>query len=418
MHASAPTTPTGTPHAAAPLNLGTAPEQRRRPASAQAPHGDHATARQLNPHHVRILMIDDEELNLEVIRELLCLEGYQNFQLSTDPVQALQQLEEEVYDLILLDIQMPVMNGLEVLRSIRSNPRLSTLPIIILTANSDDDTKLAALDLGATDFLRKPVHRGELAARIRNVLTVKAHQDYLEDHSSMLEQAVRQRTRQLEETRLEVIHCLARAAEFRDDDTGNHVRRVGRYARLIGQQLGLETEYLDTLELAAQLHDIGKIGIPDDILLKPGRLTDEQFEFMQRHSAFGKKIVTPMSSHESQLVRGHVQIGGKILGSVQSPFLQMACRIALTHHEKWDGSGYPLGLAGTDIPLEGRITAVADVFDALSCKRPYKPAFPLEKCFSILRDGRGSHFDPDCIDAFFDITDRIIETQIEFADEA
>ncbi|TWU07667.1 HD-GYP domain-containing protein [Stieleria varia] len=369
-----------------------------------------------DPGDIRILMVDDEELNLDVIRGYLSMDGYKQFLMTTDPVQSLQLMEKNDVDIVLLDVQMPVMNGLDVLRAIRGSRHSATLPVIVLTANADDETRLHALKLGATDFLQKPVSRVELTARIQNTLSVKAYHDRLENESQMLQTAVRERTKQLEASRMEVINCLARAAEFRDDDTGNHVLRVGRYARIIGQQMGLDANYLEILEPAAQLHDVGKIGVPDNILLKPGKLTAEEFEYMQRHCGFGKRIVTPMTAEESSIVRNHAELGAKILGITESPILEMAQRIALTHHEKWDGSGYPLGLSGENIPLEGRITAVADVFDALSSKRPYKPAFPLDKCFSIMREGSGQHFDPKCIEAFFAAVDRIVQTQIDFAD--
>jgi putative two-component system response regulator len=248
------------------------------------------------------------------------------------------------------------------------------------------------------------------------VLTVKAYHDRLCRYSEELEQAVRERTTDLEASRLELIRCLARAAEFRDDDTGQHIIRVGRYARIIGEQLGVSAEVLDVLEPAAQLHDVGKIGIPDSILLKPGKLIPEEFEIMQKHCGFGKRIVECLPVHEAEIIQRHTDVGAKIVDVGRSPILKMAKRIALTHHERWDGSGYPLGLAGHDIPIEGRITAVADVFDALSSKRVYKPAFPLEKCFEILQQGRGTQFDPAVVDAFIARRETIVQVQIDLAD--
>ena len=364
----------------------------------------------------RILIVDDEPLNIEVVREYLGMEGYRQVQATTDPVEALSTLDANDYDLVMLDIQMPLVNGFEILQTIRESKKFKTLPVVILTASTDDETRLQALQLGATDFLAKPVNQFELTARVRNLLSVKTHQDQLKVYSQELEQRVRQRTAELEASRREVIHCLARASEFRDDDTGNHVLRVGRYARLIAAELGMDEDYLELIEPAAQLHDVGKIGIPDSILLKPGKLTEDEFEYMQRHCGFGKRIISPLNIEGSVAVRRHAEIGSRIMDSASSPVLEMAKRIALTHHEKYDGSGYPLGLAGEDIPLEGRITAVADVFDALSSKRPYKPAFPMEKCFAILKQDRGTHFDPDCIDAFFRCRQQIIEAQLSFAD--
>ncbi|MBX3444416.1 MAG: response regulator [Planctomyces sp.] len=363
----------------------------------------------------RIMIVDDEPLNIAVVQGYLEMEGYLNVLSSDHAPQALPQIGLHRPDLVLLDIHMPHIDGLEILTAIRKDAQLAHIPVVILTASADDETKIRALRAGATDLLCKPVHREELMARIGNVLQVKAWQDHLAGYSQELEEAVRQRTVELEASRLEVIQCLARAAEFRDDDTGQHIVRVGRYARLIGEQLGLPRPVLEILEPAAQLHDVGKIGISDTILLKPGKLTPEEFDLMQSHCGFGKKIVDLLPESEVRLLRTHTELGAKIMDVGGSPILAMAKRIALTHHERWDGTGYPLRLSGTDIPLEGRITAVADVFDALSSKRPYKPAFPLEQCFSILEEGRGRQFDPEVLDAFFACRDRIIATQIELA---
>ena len=363
-----------------------------------------------------ILIVDDEPLKIEVVRRYLEIGGYQNL-ISTDHAgQALPLMGLNRPDVVLLDIHMPEINGLEILAAIRSDESLCRTPVIILTGSSDPDTKLIALQAGATDLLPKPVHSEELLARLGNVLKVKAYQDRLYRHSEELEEAVRRRTAELEASRLDVIHCLARAAEFRDDDTGQHVIRVGRYARVIAERLGFSKRELDIIEPAAQLHDVGKIGIADSILLKPGKLTPEEFEMMQKHCGFGKKIAQPVSDSDAVVLRNHTDIGARIMNTGSSPILEMARRIALTHHERWDGTGYPLGLAGDDIPLEGRITAVADVFDALSSKRPYKPAFPLQKCFAIMAEGRGTQFDPEILDAFFDRRDDIIQVQINSAD--
>ncbi|MCA9009733.1 MAG: response regulator [Planctomycetaceae bacterium] len=363
-----------------------------------------------------ILIVDDEPLNIEVVRRYLELGGYRNLISSDHAGQALPLIGLNRPDVVLLDIHMPEVNGLDILAAVRSDESLCRTPVIILTGSSDPETKLVALQAGATDLLQKPVHSEELLARLGNVLRVKAYQDRLCQHSEELEEAVRRRTAELEASRLDVIHCLARAAEFRDDDTGQHVIRVGRYARVIAQQLGFSNERLNILEPAAQLHDVGKIGIADSILLKPGKLTPEEYELMQKHCGFGKKIADRVSDHEEQFLRRHTDIGARIMNASSSPILELARRIALTHHERWDGSGYPLGLAGEDIPLEGRITAVADVFDALSSKRPYKPAFPLQKCFKIMEEGRGNQFDPIVLDAFFTCRDEIIQIQIDSAD--
>lgn len=387
------------------------PQQLSSSAGHDCPQGPFESLKQST-----IMIVDDEEANIDIVAEHLQGDGYRNLVYTHDPFRARLLANRERPDLILLDIHMPRMNGFEVLQQIRSDEALCRTPVVILTSSTDEDEKVHALELGATDFLNKPIHRGELLARLRNILMAKGYQDHLRQYSEMLESAVRQRTRELETSRQDVIHCLARAAEFRDTDTGQHVIRVGRYCRVIGEVLGLDRGNLELLEQAAKLHDIGKIGIPDAILLKPGKLTADQIEAMQKHSNFGKKIIEGIANSELDQLRQHVEIGSTILHAGRSPLLQLAMKIALTHHERWDGTGYPLGLAGEDIPLEGRITAVADVFDALSAKRPYKPAFPLEKCLAIMTDGRGSHFDPQILDAFFSRRNDIIEIQISCAD--
>jgi putative two-component system response regulator len=304
----------------------------------------------------------------------------------------------------------------DVLKLIRRHDELTHLPVLILTASADRTTKLTVLNLGATDFLTKPIDPSEMAPRVRNVLSVKRYHDSLRNHAQALEEAVRQRTAELESSRMDVIHCLARAVEYRDDHTGRHVERVGRYSGMIARTLKMDSATCSMIELASQLHDVGKIGVPDDILLKPGRLTPEEYERMQKHTLFGRKIVEQMSEREWEKLRQHVQIGCRILDAPRSPLLTMASRIALTHHERWDGSGYPLGLAGEDIPIEGRITAVADVFDALSSVRPYKPSYPIDKCFKILESESGTHFDPKVIEAFFSRRDDVVRTQLDLAD--
>ena len=231
------------------------------------------------------------------------------------------------------------------------------------------------MELGATDLLGKPIRPTELLPRVRNALVVKAHNDYLRSYAQQLERQVRQRTGELNGSRLELIHCLARIAEYRDNETGRHVIRVGRYAGIIARQLGLEESAAELIEHAAPLHDIGKIGIPDAILLKPGQLTPDEYELMQRHAGIGRKTFQPMSCSDWKAFRSHTLLGEMIMDLDSSPLITMAGEIALTHHEKWDGSGYPLALSGEDIPLSGRIVAVADVFDALVESPPLQTGF-------------------------------------------
>ena len=364
----------------------------------------------------KILIVDDEPINVKVCQKYLHELGYKRCIGLTDSARTIAVILEERPDVVILDVMMPVVSGMDVLKLIRRHDELMHLPVLILTASSDRTTKLSVLNLGATDFLTKPIDPSELSPRIRNVLVVKRYHDTLRNHAQALEEAVRQRTAELESSRMDIIHCLARAVEYRDDQTGRHVERVGRYAGIIAGALGMDDATVTMIEQAAQLHDVGKIGVPDDILLKPGALTPEEFERMQKHTLFGRNIVEQMSDRDWEKLRQHVQIGSRILAAPRSPLLSMAARIALTHHERWDGSGYPLGLAGEDIPLEGRITAVADVFDALSSHRPYKPSYPVDKCFGILRSESGAHFDPKVIEAFFSRRDQIVRTQMDLAD--
>jgi putative two-component system response regulator len=364
----------------------------------------------------KIMIVDDEPINVKLARKYLMMEGYRKFVVTTDSREAVRLLTDEAPDVLLLDIMMPDVSGLEILATLRADKRWLQLPIIVLTAANDQIIKRQALDSGASDFLAKPVDPTDLVPRIRNALIVKRHYDHLQRYSEQLEAEVARRTAELARSRQEVIHCLARAAEFRDDDTGRHVLRVGRYARLIAEELGWKGEQLEMLEQAAQLHDIGKIGVPDAILLKPGKLEPDEFEIMQKHSAFGTRITQGLPPNEVNQLRGHAELGSRLLATTESPVLALAATISLSHHEKWDGSGYPLGLAGDDIPIAGRITALADVFDALSSKRPYKPAFPLEQCFAIIQEGRGSHFDPTVVDAFFCRQQDIVQSQMQYAD--
>ena len=363
-----------------------------------------------------VMIVNDEPVNIKVVQKYLKLAGYHRFVPMSDPRAALEHISREPPDVLLLDIVMPEVSGFEILERIRTQPQWMQIPVIVLTSSDDESTRTQALQLGATDFLAKPVSATELLPRIRNALLLKAHYDELQSRAHDLEEQVRRRTTELETSRLELIHCLARAAEYRDNETGRHVIRVGRYAGLIARQLGLDRPTAERIELAAPLHDMGKIGIPDAILLKPGKLTPEEFEVMQKHTLYGKRTFEPMGHDELGTYQSHTVVGQMILDVPTSPIITTAAEIALTHHERWDGSGYPMGLSGEDIPLSGRITAVADVFDALSTRRPYKPAFPMDRCFALMEEGRGTHFDPRVLDAFLARRDEVIHIRVECAD--
>lgn len=334
----------------------------------------------------RILAIDDEPDNLLLIRLALRKIGYSACETVTDPVQAVAQFHAEAFDLVLLDYNMPVMSGLDVLSAISEKSRREQIPVVMVTAQGDRDTRLLTLNAGAKDFLAKPLDLAELTVRVHNLLETRALHLELRQQNQHLEEKVAQRTEELHSTRLEVIRRLARAAEFRDNETGLHVQRMSLYAEAIGRQLGLSAWDLDLLINACPMHDLGKIGVSDLILLKPGKLTPEEFAVMQQHSTIGANI---LQGHDSAL-------------------LKAAHDIALSHHERWNGCGYPQGLAGEAIPLMARIAAVADVFDALTMVRPYKKAWSPEAARNEIVSQSGAHFDPAVVAAFECCFDEIL----------
>ena len=374
-----------------------------------APHRDVSSA--------RILIIDDEPINVKVVCRYLREAGYKNCTTTNDSVSAIDLIRREQPDLVLLDLMMPQVDGLQILKMVRQDRDLLQTPVVVLTATDDRSTKMAALELGANEFLTKPVDPTDLLPRIRNVLTVKAYQDHLTNYARELERKVQERTAELEASRLEVIYCLGRAAEYRDNETGKHIIRVGRYVGVIARALGLDQRTVQLLENAAPLHDMGKIGIPDAVLLKPGRLDEAEVEIMRRHTEYGCDIVSTMNRDEWRDYAQHTSLGADFMLKTCSPILKIASIIAMTHHERWDGTGYPRGFKGEEIPLEGRITAVADVFDALGTKRPYKTPLPVDECFRIMEQNRGTHFDPKVLDAFFASTDEILRIRVDYADE-
>jgi putative two-component system response regulator len=363
-----------------------------------------------------ILIVDDEPINVLLVQNCLVQSGYARVVTVTDPAETWTTILRDHPDVILLDIVMPGVSGLEILTQIRQNPATAHLPVIILTASDDEETQVRALERGATDFLAKPVRSMDLLPRVRNALLVKAHHDHLQDYARSLEREVRLRTAELAASRLELIHCLARVAEYRDNETGRHVMRVGRYSGIIARKMGLEPSTVELIEHAAPLHDIGKIGIPDSILLKRDKLTPDEYQLMQKHVLLGKRTFEQMTIEEWKMFRSHTFVGEMIMDLQTSPLITMAAQIALSHHERWDGTGYPLGLAREEIPLAGRIVAVADVFDALSSKRPYKPPLPMEECLRIMIEGRGTQFAPAALDAFLNAREEVVRTRVEFAD--
>ncbi len=382
-----------------------------------AARGNYGQENATNIYSAKIMIVDDEPINIKVLRKYLSTASYENFVTCSDAQSAISIVRQERPDLLLLDVVMPNVNGLDILAHLRQDKRLSGIPIIILTASSNPKIKTQALEIGATDFLAKPVDPSELILRVRNVLTVKEHQDHLAEYTVQLEREVTKRTKDLAISRQEVVECLARAAEFRDESTGQHIVRVGKIAAMTARALGMPDSFCYTIEQAAQLHDVGKIAVPDDILRKPGRLDQEEYELMKRHCFYGQKILQRMTDEEFELAKENRDSGNQILESRSSELIRLAARIAMTHHERWDGEGYPYGLAGEDIPIEGRITAVADVYDALSSKRVYKPAFSPAECVAMIQEQSGSHFDPRVVRAFMTVLPEVEQLKLELHDE-
>lgn len=360
----------------------------------------------------RILIVDDDPLVVRMIQHHLSKAGFCDFVTCHRSLAAMDLVHSSEPDLAIIDVMMPGMSGLDLLEEIRSDDVCWQLPILIITSSNQESIKVEALELGATDFIQKPFKAVELLPRVRNALMIKQQHDEVTAYSKLLEKEVAARTAALDQARQEVIHVLACASEYRDHETGNHVLRVGRFAGLIARELGFSADRIELIEQAAILHDAGKIGIADSVLLKPGKLTEQEFALMKQHCEFGERILRAepnehcTSSHQTPKSQ-----------HPRSPILQMAAVIAMTHHERWDGNGYPKGLAGEEIPIEGRITAVADVFDALSSSRCYKEPFPMEKCLDIMINERGKHFDPEVLDAFLRRIEEAKEIVVNLSDE-
>jgi putative two-component system response regulator len=330
----------------------------------------------------RILIVDDEAPNVEVLRRLLERAGFTRIQTTTDPREATKLYVNFRPDLILLDLHMPHLDGLAVMDELNQIAEATYLPILILTGDVSPEARRDALSRGAKDFVHKPFNSDEVLLRIGTLLETRFLYLQIQSQNQMLEAKVRERTRELEGAQFEIIERLAKAAEFRDDNTGQHTERVGQMAALIAKQTGLPEAQVSLIRRAAPLHDVGKIGIPDSILLKLGKLTDDEFT----------------------VVKTHTTIGARILSGSRFPILRLAEEIAFSHHERWDGSGYA-GIPRDSIPLAGRIVAIADVFDALTQHRPYKEAWPVARAVAEIEDQRGRQFDATLVDAFL----RIIE---------
>ena len=332
-----------------------------------------------------VLVVDDAETNIDILVD--ALDGDYEVSVAMDGESALETVESDPPDLILLDIMMPGIDGYEVCKRLKENLSMRKIPVIFLTAKSDVEDEAKGLELGAVDYITKPISIPIVKARVKTQLA-------LYDQNRALEEKVRQRTAELNDTRLEIIRRLGRAAEYKDNETGLHVIRMSHYSRLIGLATGMTEIEADLLLNASPMHDIGKIGIPDRILLKPTKLDGEEWKMMRQHPAFGAEII---GEHDSEL-------------------LEEAQVVALTHHEKWNGKGYPNGVKGEDIPLTGRIVAIADVFDALTTERPYKKAWPIEKANNLIKEESGQHFDPKLVSAFQDALSEILKIKDQYAE--
>ncbi|SDY11854.1 putative two-component system response regulator [Allochromatium warmingii] len=339
-------------------------------------------------HKQTILVVDDAPANIDLL--VNTLKADYNVKAATRGERALQIVRSgDPPDMILLDIMMPGVDGFEVCRQLKEDFTTRHIPVIFVTAKIGIEDEIRGFELGAVDYITKPISPPVVQARVRTQLA-------LYDQNRVLDGKVREQTARLHETRLRIIQRLGRAAEYKDNETGLHVIRMSHYSHLLGEAVGMSATEAELLLNAAPMHDIGKIGIPDRILQKPGKLDAEEWAIMQTHS----------------------QIGADILGDAgDSDLLEMARIVALTHHEKWDGSGYPNGLVAEAIPRVGRIVAIADVFDALTSERPYKRAWPVEQAVALLKDGAGSHFDPQLVPAFLSVLPQVLDIQARYAEQ-
>lgn len=330
---------------------------------------------------MNIVIVDDTQINVTLMQALVNrIEGCKPI-CFTESSAGLAWCLENQPDLVIVDYMMPAPDGIEFIQKLRASPGRTELPILMVTAAHEKEVRYRALESGASDFLTKPVDRIEFTSRVKNMLAIRRSHVALADRAAWLAEEVAKATAGIREREREAVFRLARAAEFRDPETGAHIQRMAHYSKLIAAKIGLDAEQQELILEAAPMHDVGKLGTPDMILLKPGKLTPEEFAVMKQHAT----------------------IGWEILRDSNAPTLKIAAEIAYTHHEKFDGSGYPRGLAGEQIPLFGRIVALADVFDALTSARPYKPAWEFDRAWSFIAEQRGSHFDPQLTDAFLQL---------------
>jgi len=343
-----------------------------------------------------ILIVDDNPINVTLLEQMLEDENYEHITSTTDPREVVPLCQNNSFDLILLDIRMPQMTGIEVLQALAEPLKDDFLPVLVLTAQTDDETRSQALSAGASDFLTKPFKQWEVLLRIHNMLATRLYYKCQRIRADTLESEVQERTREIKQAQLDLMQCLGRAGEYRDNEMGAHVLRMSKSCALLAQAAGFNDGQVIEILYASAMHDVGKIGISDGILLKPGRLELNELKMMQCHAA----------------------IGAEIIGSHSSKLLVLARQIALYHHEKWDGSGYPKGLRGEAIPVESRIAAICDVFDALTSERPYKKAWPYEEALAWVEGEAGKHFDPGLVKLFMKIAPEVYALKDEFPDSA
>lgn len=380
---------------------------------------DEAHGKNMSNSKERILFVDDDRNFLDGVRRSLQGQRHIWEMVFVDGVdKAMEELGRGGVDVVLSDVMMPGKDGFALLRAIRGSEALRDTPVIMITGIGDDHLKAAALNGGADDLISKPVGHEDLLARIRSTLRLKKAKDELKEANATLDIRVTERTAQLERSQVEIIWRLAKVGEIRDGHTGSHIVRVGNYARLIAESLGLPRLSVELLFLTAPLHDIGKVGIPDAILQKPGRLNPAERLVMQDHCAIGAQILLedPTGMQSFLEWKGQSDVRRFVCGT-DNPFLSMSASIAMTHHERWDGTGYPTGLAGDDIPLDGRIATVADVFDAICSERCYKPAIPEEAAHAIIHAESGKQFDPEVVRAFDRVVEEVRKVRIRLPDD-
>jgi len=337
-----------------------------------------------------VYVVDDVSINLELVESVFRNDPGLLIRKAENGKELMKSIEAHGSpDLLILDLMMPVMDGFDVLEKLKQGRESSYFPIIVLSALTDKQSIVKALSMGADDYVTKPFFVEELKARVGNMLKLKERDECLNTSLDVMESNLIEKLQIIEQTQVEVIIRLGKAAEFRDDETGRHIERIASYVDLITEKIGMNREQRIMMQYAAPMHDVGKIGIPDGVLMKAGKLTADEFKIIKLHTV----------------------IGSRILSGTTLPLLELAKEIAISHHERWDGDGYPLGLKGSDIPISGRIVAITDVFDAITSKRVYKEAWPIEQALEYIMDMRGKQFDPDIVDAFFAIENEITDVR-------